>query len=117
VQFNAPGAYEYYCSIHPGMTGTVQVTGDTHGGPALQALTGDGQTGAGGTQVTKASSRAVPMRIEFSGLTAFVIVVVLFPLSFSAALAVAGFGPARRRRVRFRFPVTFESRATGGKRS
>jgi plastocyanin len=32
--FTAPGAYEYFCSLHPHMTGTIVVEGASKGGPA-----------------------------------------------------------------------------------
>ena len=50
--FNTPGSYSYFCTIHPGMTGTINVTGAATGQPdssevsdgVADAFTGEGTT-------------------------------------------------------------------------
>lgn len=38
VRFRTPGAYRYSCVFHPGMVGTVKVTGSKVDGPAMQIV-------------------------------------------------------------------------------
>jgi hypothetical protein len=89
VQFNQPGVYEYFCSYHPGMTGTVGVQGDAVTGPALEIIGPDDTTTSGAR--TSVLQDSVPMRLEFSPLTAVVVLAVGLPLSLGLAMRLVGF--------------------------
>ena len=106
ITFRAPGTYQYFCSLHPGMTGTVTVTGDTLSGPALEVLGSpvgrplpDQPTAAGPVSVLRDT---VPMRLEFSPLTSVVLLTIGLPLSLGLAARFVGFRttPARRPQAR-----------------
>lgn len=111
MRINIPGTYIYSCSFHPGMTGSVTVSGVPQAGAAMEVLGLDGQvvdsaTTAGAT--VAAATAPQNMRVELDPLTAFVLLAILFPLSGSAALALARF-PGRAhaagaRRIRLRKP-------------
>jgi hypothetical protein len=89
IRFNQPGSYPYACSFHPGMAGTVQVVGEAVGGPALEVLP-TVATSAGQAERTSVLRDSVPMRVEFSPLTAIVVLAVGLPLSLGAALRLVG---------------------------
>src|SRR5205823_4799486 len=62
VQFNEAGTYEYYCAIHPGMTGSVHVTGDTRSGPVMQVVSSEGQAPSARRSKTMTLTDATPLR-------------------------------------------------------
>lgn len=58
--FNTPDTYSYFCTIHPGMTGTITVTGTATGQADIEAIgSGDGAALAGSTD-PNASDPKVP---------------------------------------------------------
>jgi hypothetical protein len=101
ITFRAPGIYAYACSLHPGMTGTVRVSGDPLNGPALEELGTvapapmSDVSRAGSTSVLRDS---VPMRLEFSPLAAVVLLAIGLPLSLGFAARVVGLGASSVRR-------------------
>ncbi len=105
VQFNSPGTYTYFCSFHNGMTGTVRATGSTVGGPALEVLGSSTIATSGGRTAVLRDN--VPMRVEFSPLTALVVLAVGLPISFGAAARLVGFA---RTPADYRLRVPWESR-------
>jgi hypothetical protein len=108
VQLNAPGTYDYACSFHPGMTGTIQAIGEQLGGPAVTVLGGDRSAQSGSAPVVAVADRAVT-RLEFSPLAALVILLVGLPMSLAATLRLVGIaGPSP---VRLRVP--WERRRSG----
>lgn len=109
VRFNKLGTYSYFCAIHPGMSGMVEVTGPPRSGAALEVLGTDGQV-IDSAEVARSSTTptADRMRIEVDPIAAFVLLLVLFPLSMGTAMRLVA---APRRllaspapRVRWRLP-------------
>lgn len=99
ITFRAPGTYDYSCSIHPGMTGTILAAGDTLSGPALEVLGAGAGTSPSGSRAASPPTTSIlrdslPMRLEFSPLTSVVLLTIGLPLSLSLAARLVGFGPA-----------------------
>lgn len=110
VKFNAPGSFTYACRFHPGMTGTVDVTGTALAAPTMELLDENGGVVAGFDSApdTATAPAARRHRIEVDPIAAFVLLLVLFPLSMGAAMRLVA---APRRllaspapRVRWRLP-------------
>jgi plastocyanin len=105
IRFNEPGVYEYFCTIHPAMTGSVTATGSSQGGPALEVADAGAALGSDATRSTTLLDDAVPMRVELSPITALTIIAVLFPLTLAAAMRLVDARPRSRLRLRLPFEV------------
>lgn len=101
VRFNQPGTYEYFCSIHPAMTGSVDVSGETLAGLALESVEPAGSD-TPSTSRSVSLDDSVPMRVELSPITALTIIAVMFPLTLAAAMRLVDARP--RSRIRLRVP-------------
>lgn len=124
LRFNEPGTYGYSCRFHPGMTGSVVVTGGSLGGTAIERLDDNGSVverfavapAVGAPSEPRPDVATTPAaqrhRIEVDPVTALVVLLVLFPVSMGAAMrlvASPGRGlPSPLRRVRWRLPVYVE---------
>jgi hypothetical protein len=110
VQFNEPGTYEYSCTLHPGMVGTVRAVGDTLSGPALEVLGLPAMTTSGDNGAMRSATElrdSVATRVEFSPLAAVVVLAVGLPLSLGLALRLVGFS---RVPAGYRLRLPWESR-------
>jgi hypothetical protein len=116
VQFNNPGSYSYFCSLHPGMTGTLRASGAALGsGPDVQVAGTDALSAPAAGFNTSVVDDAVPYRIEVSPLLAALIASICLPLSFAGTLRLVGVA-RRPSRLRLRTPWEVERPKAGSRR-
>jgi hypothetical protein len=101
VEMNHPGTHRYRCLFHPGMTGSIMVTGRAIGS-ALRTVVDPSDATSSVASTSAGLDEPLPTRVEFSPLAATVILLIGLPLSLALTLRVLGL--AGRLPVRLRRP-------------
>ena len=105
VRFNEPGRFAYSCIYHPGMVGTVDVSGaPVASGSAFEVFDEQGNLverfDLAGTSAPASSDE---MLISLDPLAASVILLLGLPMSLAATMRLVGF-PRRSSRIRLQLP-------------